>query len=53
LQAEDLAGTSDAENYIEQRKREKLEAERASRITVDCFTKHLHFLCIFYIVKGD
>lgn len=32
--AEDMAGTSDADNYIEQRKREKLEAERASRITI-------------------
>lgn len=48
-----MADPFEFEAYYEQHKRDKLEAERASRITVDCFTKHFSFLFIFYIVKGD
>jgi hypothetical protein len=48
-----LADPFEFEEYFEQHKREKLEKERESRITVECFTRHFSFLCIFYLVMGD
>lgn len=48
LQAKSLADPFAYETYIEQRKQEKLEAERRNRITVSIFIPKRSFLILVF-----